>query len=129
MILRINYSKKNETPNKINNCFTNIGDNLAKLIKPPTQNKIEELTSEESEVIRLHQERIFKFRSILPDEVELIVKNIETHKSSGIPLISTYFLKLAFKAIIPHLTYLLNTSLSTGNIPPPMEGLKSDTTI
>lgn len=50
-----------------------------------------------------------------------IIKQIKTHKSSGIPKISTYFLKMAFKALVTialaTITPLMHTSLTHGKIP------------
>lgn len=116
--------EKGETPDHLNAYFTNIGENLAKLITPPSPDETANLVSSEADIIRPNPNLLFKFRPIHISEVELIVKNIETHKSSGIPQISTYFLKLAFKAIIPELTHLLNTSLITGIIPPQWKASK-----
>lgn len=59
----------------------------------------------------------FKFRRILDIEIENIVKKIEIHKSSGIPRLSSYLIKLSFRIIIQQLTHLMNMIVDKIDIP------------
>lgn len=59
----------------------------------------------------------FRFRRILDVEIEHIIKNIEIHKSSGIPRLPSYLIKLSFRNMVQQLTYLMNMVVSKNDIP------------
>ena len=50
-------------------------------------------------------------------EVYDIVKEINVSKSSGIDNVSSYVLKIAFKALIPMITRMFNLSIQTAQFP------------
>lgn len=109
---------KENTANSMNKFyFINIGEKLATLIEPPLNSELIPLENANNNTISIDPNLTFKFRPIEQEEVWNIVKEIQTDKSSGIKNASTYFLKLAFKALIPQVTHILNTSLSSGQIP------------
>lgn len=62
-------------------------------------------------------ERQFKFRQTNDLELAELVKRIKIHKSSGIPRISSYLLKLCLTNMIPQLVYFINLSLKTNTVP------------
>lgn len=121
---------KENTANSMNKFyFINIGEKLATLIEPPLNSELIPLENANNNTISIDPNLTFKFRPIEQEEVWNIVKEIQTHKSSGIKNASTYFLKLAFKALIPQVTHILNTSLSSGQIPDEWKIVKSHTTL
>lgn len=79
-----------------NTFFANVGIDLQKQI--PQLSVIEKRyldnrdTSDKTNV----KKNTFKFQRILDIEIKEIVKNIKVHKSSGIPTVSSYLIKLCF---------------------------------
>ena len=51
------------------------------------------------------------------EEILKIVKNVNIYKASSIPDLSSRILKDAFLVLVPHLTYMINLSFSTGIFP------------
>ena len=49
--------------------------------------------------------------------MEKIIKDINTHKSSSIPNLSTNILKDAFLVMLPQLVFMYNLSFTTGFFP------------
>ena len=92
-------------PNFINEFFTNIGPNLAKVHKEPwvyygttCQHEIDDITTNREEVIRL-------------------CKDINIMKSSGLDQISSRICKDSFTVLVDHLVHIFNCSLSSNIFP------------
>lgn len=113
--IELEKSEKSEVTNTFNEYFTSIGINLKDKIVPLTQGELSELTKESREVgLSNHQPNRpikLKFRKTVSLEVEQLVKRINVNKSSGIPKINTYLLKLCFKHTLTQLVHLLNQSI------------------
>ena len=55
--------------------------------------------------------------SIGPDDVDKIMGNLKNSKSSGLDNIDTYILKLIRPYIVPTVTHIVNTSITTLTFP------------
>ena len=58
-----------------------------------------------------------KFHEIAPNDVQLLLQNVNTNKASGIDGISAKILKIAATCISPSLTLIFNQSILTGVFP------------
>ena len=96
-----------QTPNFINQFFTNIGPELAKDFKLPWQ-----------DTMNNHYDMDTMPMFVVNDEMVLdIVKKIDIHKSSAVKNINSNVLKDVFMNIIPQLTFMSNLSFTTNIFP------------
>lgn len=109
---------KSQVPDIFNKFFSSIGIQLKQKIVELSN---AEKTTLESKITpsqdQLTQRPVFRFRQTNDLEMAELIKRIKVHKSSGIPRISSYLLKLSFKHMIPQVIYLLNKSLETMTVP------------
>ena len=96
-----------QTPNFINDFFTNIGPNLAINFDLPWSDNMK------------HYNKIDSMPNLgVTEEIVLtIVKEIDIHKSSAINNVNTTVLKDAFLVLIPQLTFMYNLSFVTNTFP------------
>ena len=66
---------------------------------------------------RHHNNNGIVFDEIDEAEVDLIIRNIEVGKSSGLEHINSNILKIAFTCLLTKLTYLMNCSVRIGKFP------------
>ena len=59
----------------------------------------------------------FQFRSVHPDEIKKIIKNLKNSKSCGTDNIDTYIIKLASEELTPVITHIINLSLTQPHFP------------
>ena len=59
----------------------------------------------------------FSLLPVHPDTVHWIVKNLKNSKASGWDNIDTYIIKLIGQDIVPALTHIVNTSITTAVFP------------
>ena len=96
-----------QTPDFINNFFTNIGPELAKDFKLPWQDNMKHYSILDPMP-----------KLIVTDDIVLeIVKKIDIHKSSAVKNINSTVLKDVFLNIIPQLTFMYNLSFATNTFP------------
>ena len=95
-----------DTPEYINEFFTNIGPNLAEQF----QNEwVDNLPSVEHCMLN---DFVFTERDVIE-----VIKDINVHMSASIDDLSTRVLKDAFEYLVPQLTYMFNCSLRTSLFP------------
>jgi hypothetical protein len=94
------------TPNKLNNYFTSVGENLAKQFNkdPP----VWKLPSS------VHQ---FKFSEISEEYIFVELKSLKNTSNQDVCKLDTKLLKLSADIITPSLHYLFNESVELGYFP------------
>lgn len=75
-------------------------------ISPLTTTEKQSLSNSCSSVIPPIIEQ-FSFHDIEYEELKLLIKKIETHKSSGLPGISSWLFKTTMKILIPQFRFFL----------------------
>ena len=98
--------EEDSLPDYINQFFTGIGPKLAANFSDEWVNNVPNLEGDIMEDVEI----------TLP-EMEKIVKNINTNKSSAIPNLSSKVLKDAFLVILPQLVFMYNLSFTTDVFP------------
>ena len=93
-------------PDYINNFFIEIGPRLANRFTDAWVNNLPEFEGERIGRVTVNDQ-----------ELEKLVKDIDTSKSSSILNISSKVLKDAFMVLIPHLVYMYNLSFEKGCFP------------
>ena len=96
---------KSDVAGFINDYFTNIGPSLARNFNKPWSYDGENIQDQIPEI------------ETTPDEIAKLCKDIEIHKSSSIPLLSTRLLKDAYTILTHQLAFLLNKIFNTATIP------------
>ena len=98
-----------DTPNFINDFFSNIGETLYSKLNLPTH---------------LFTGTDANYEELLPpppkfttEQVDTLCKDIDTCKPSGIHNISTKVLKDVFSILLPQITFLFNLSIELGTFP------------
>ena len=96
-----------------NNSFVNVGPNLAKLI-PNCQTNFQDF------LLESNPHSIF-FTPLTESEVVSIVFNLPSKRSSGHDSITCPLIKQVFHAICKPLTFIINSSLTSGVVPDSMK--------
>ena len=101
------YSKPRDLAHIMNNFFVN-------KVKQLRQNLPRNVGDPLALVRKLMRTRncSFEFKSVHPDEVNEIIKNLKNSKSCGTDNIDTYIIKLAREELVPVITHIINLSLS-----------------
>ena len=58
-----------------------------------------------------------RFRAVLPEEIDKILRSLKNSKSSGLDWIDTHILKMSRSIILPALTKIVNLSIKTNTFP------------
>ena len=101
--------------NKLNNCFTNVAANLAKTIKKP-------ITRFQDYLQNPNESSLF-LKETTPDEIQDIINNLDSKKSTDIYGISSH-LKIAGPTLSKILTIIFNKSITEGIFPIALEVAK-----
>ena len=110
--------KKCDVPSHMNQFFANIGKDLASNVKGSL------LTSEEYLLKVEKPKTMFKFKTVEIEDVLNVIKNLNSKKSSGYDHLSNYVLKeIKFEIAIP-LTFIINKSLQSSEVPKVMKKAK-----
>lgn len=107
----------NETGNTFNSYFANVAQHIQQNIVPLSSieiNDLKSVTCGHTAPAPLNQ---FIFRDTTNAEVKLLVKSIQTHKSSGINGISSNLFKISAKVLIPQIKYLFNLCMRSKKFP------------
>ena len=59
----------------------------------------------------------FKLKTVHPDVLDKIIKNLKKSNSTGVDYIDTYIIKLAEHEILPALTHIANLSIEQSIFP------------
>ena len=102
-------SDKQEMANKLNEYFTNIGQNLANSI--PSSNKVS------NDYLKTRILTAFSFDWVTPNEVTKIVNGYKPKTSKGNDGISMKLFKSIFPSLVNAITLLINQSLTTSIFP------------
>ena len=99
-------------PDTFNNYFVQLGETLAREIPQSNVSPMSFLND-----INPAGHAFPKFHEIAPNEVQLLLQNMNTNKASGIDGISAKILKIAAPCISSSLTLIFNQSILTGVFP------------
>ena len=89
----------------INEYFLNIGPNLARNMNTPWDYN------------GITKPQLFDIKPATMEEIQPIIRNIKTHKDSGVPHISTHVLKDALTELPLHLLHVINLSITRNEFP------------
>lgn len=108
-------------PEVFNKFFSNIGielkQKITELSKTEKKTLDSKITPDVPQLSQPNHVPIFKFRLVNDLAIGELIKRIKVHKSSGIPRVSSYLLKLSFKHMTPQIAHLINKSLETNTVP------------
>ena len=110
--------KREEVAHFINDYFINVGK-LGIQIPSQTTNIDDSMSysGEVEDTVSGEEINMLDLNEVSEKEVYNIVKEINVSKSSGIDNVSSYVLKVAFKALIPMITRMFNLSIQTAQYP------------
>lgn len=97
-----------DSANLINQFFVNIGPELSSKIHSDNSNYLKEM-----EKVIWNPKMLEKFEPITNAELEILIKEIDTSKSSNVPGINNRLLKLCLLSTISQTCYLLNLILDS----------------
>lgn len=103
-------------PSRLNQFFTSVATNIQDTISPLTTAEKLGLSNSVTSVNPPITEQ-FSFLDVGYEQLKLLIKKIEIHKSSGLPGISSWLFKTTMKILIPQFCFLYNLSLNTGIFP------------
>lgn len=111
----------NETSKLCNNYFTNIAKeihmNFKPLIPAESHKLVHATKNHKFDLIQITAPAQCQFRDVTNSEVKLLVKKIQSDKSSGITGITSNMFKISAKIWIPQLIFLFNLCLCTNTFP------------
>ena len=106
--------RKEEVANFINSYFINVGNFISQ--NQPSQGLMT-MNEDEDDLAPEDEISMLDLNEVREKEVYDIVKQINVSKSSGIENVSSYALKVAFKALMPKVTRMFNLSIRTAQYP------------
>ena len=107
----VDITNPSEIANTFNNFFVNVGPNCEKKILLPKSYK------KPISYMGKPNPNILLLNPTTPDEINIIIKNLDPNKSSGPSIIPTKLLKMANPILCRQISLIINTSFTTGTFP------------
>ena len=102
----VNITNPSEIANTFNNFFANVGPNCEKQIPKSYKNPLSYMGRPNPNVLLLNP--------TTPEEINNIIKNLDSNKSSGPSIIPTKLLKMANALLCRQISLIINISFTTG---------------
>ena len=103
----------NKMANIMNNFYVNKVANIRAALPPPSEDPLARLRA----LMAGSTAPEFSLLPVHPDTIHWIIKNLKNSKASGWDNIDTYIIKLIGQDIVPALTHIVNTSITTAVFP------------
>ena len=105
-------NKPLEIANCLNKYFIDKVENIFKNIPSQVSDPLEKLKN-----LMKNRTSVFKLKTVHPDDIELIMRNLKNSKSAGLDTIDSQIIKLSLPYILPAVTHVINLSIVNCHFP------------